>query len=58
MKLAISIWNVSVKDKFKPISYNGYKTKKEAIQFVEDWNKKHDLQVEVIKYVDEKWNRA
>ena len=33
-------------------------TKKEAIKFVEDWNKNHDLQVEVIKYVDRKWNRV
>ena len=58
MKLAVSIWNVSVKDKFKHLSYYGYKTKKEAIKFVEDWNKNHDLQVEVIKYVDRKWNRV
>lgn len=58
MKLAVSIWNVSVKDEFKPLSYYGYKTKKEAIKFVDDWNKNHDLKVEVIKYVDRKWNRV
>lgn len=58
MKLAVSIWNVSVKDKFKPLSYYGYKTKKEAIKFVESWNNNHDLQVEVIKYFGGKWNRV
>ena len=49
MKLATGKWNVSEVGKNKPISYYGYPTKKQAQAFVDDWNAKHELKVEVIK---------
>lgn len=49
MKLAMNKWHVSKVGENKQINYYGYKTKREAQKFVDDWNKNHELQVEVIK---------
>lgn len=50
MKLATNKWNISEVGKSKPALYYGYKTKKEAQAFVDNWNKTHELKIEVIKY--------
>ena len=50
MKLATNKWNISEIGKNKPITYSGYKTKKQAQAFVDKWNKTHELKIEVIKY--------
>lgn len=49
MKLAINKWNVSEEGKNKPVWYYGTKTKKQAQEFVDYWNKTHELKIEVIK---------
>lgn len=54
MKLAVNKFNVREIGKELPVSYYGYKTKKEATQFVENWNKTHNLKVEVCKYDNNK----
>lgn len=60
MRLAIKKWNISVVGKMKPISYYGYPTKKEALDFVERWNnqEQHELKVELIKLENNKWVRV
>lgn len=50
MKLATNKWNISEVGKNKPIVYYGFKLKKEAQAFVDNWNKTHELKIEVIKY--------
>lgn len=51
MKLATYKWNIGLVGGLKPIYYYGFKTKKDAIHFVEQWNPyHHDTQIEVIKY--------
>lgn len=50
MKLATYKWNISEIGKNKPIAYYGFKLKKEAQAFVDNWNKTHELKIEVIKY--------
>lgn len=59
MKLASSIWNVRVVGGDNPLNYYGYKTKKDAIWFVNVWNKNHDLKVEAVRYNKEtrKWEK-
>ena len=58
MRLAIHKWNISLVGKMKPVSYYGYSTKKEALEFVERWNKNHETQVELIKLENNKWVRV
>lgn len=50
MKLATNKWNISEVGKNKPALYYGFKLKKEAQAFVDNWNKTHELKIEVIKY--------
>lgn len=50
MKTATHKWNIRVIGETKPISYYGYPTKKQAQKFADEWNAKHELKVEVIKY--------
>ncbi len=50
MKLVMHKWNISEVGKNKPTFYYGFKTKKEAQAFVDNWNKTHELKIEVIKY--------
>ena len=50
MKLATNKWNISEIGKNKPVLYYGFKLKKEAQAFVDNWNKTHELKIEVIKY--------
>lgn len=50
MKLATNKWNISEIGKNKPFTYYGYKTKKQAQAFVDNWNKTHELKIEIIKY--------
>ena len=50
MKLATNKWNISELEKNKPVLYYGFKTKKEAQAFADNWNKAHELKIEVIKY--------
>ena len=50
MKLATNKWNISEVGKNKPTFYYGFKTKREAQAFVDNWNKTHELKIEVIKY--------
>ena len=50
MKLATNKWSISEIGKNKPICYYGFKTKREASAFVNNWNKTHELKIEVIKY--------
>ena len=50
MKLSTNKWNITIIGENKPVSYYGYKTKKEARRFADDWNRTHETQVEVIKY--------
>ena len=50
MKLVMHKWNISEVGKNKPICYYGFKLKKEAQAFVDNWNKIHELKIEVIKY--------
>ena len=50
MKLIMNKWNISEVGKNKPFTYYGYKTKKQAQTFVDNWNKTHELKIEVIKY--------
>lgn len=55
MKLALFKWNISFEGKNKPISYYGYKTKSEALKFVKEWNANHEMKIELIKLVNNKW---
>ena len=50
MKLAMNKWNISEIGKNKPVLYYGFKTKRESQAFVDNWNKTHELKIEVIKY--------
>ena len=50
MKLVMNKWNISEVEKNKPTFYYGFKTKREAQAFVDNWNKTHELKIEVIKY--------
>ena len=50
MKLVTNKWNISELEKNKPVLYYGFKTKKEAQAFTDNWNKTHELKIEVIKY--------
>lgn len=50
MKLVMHKWNISEAGKNKPTLYYGFKTKREAQAFVDNWNKTHELKIEVIKY--------
>ena len=50
MKLATNKWNISEVGKNKPALYYGFKLKKETQAFVDNWNKTHELKIEVIKY--------
>ena len=50
MKLTPNKCNISEVGKNKPICYYGFKTKREAKAFVDNWNINHEAKIEVIKY--------
>ena len=48
MKLATNKWNISEVGKNKPALYYGFKLKKEAQAFVDNWNKTTNLKLKLL----------